>query len=386
MPDTPAHAPPAGTPSVGELARSPLGTTAPEPGLVSKWQEFLSRPEVKTALFQFGVAMLAPQRGGGDVLSRLGPALGEAGQAVGRLRGAEREEEQVTFERGQTERRTEAEVTRAGAAERQAGAAEAAVGVSRERVDVARAQNEQLAKQAAGAAKLKQAQIRNQGFGAAAKFYGTAVDDAARVLKIRLENTLLLDPNEAEAETAAALSAYNAAVKQAEVLAETVAGEPLFEAPSEAAPGDGAPAPAGAAATDTELEAAFRSWTAARVSEFISKAPPGQQERLRGIAARVDRIGKDRLAEAAEGPATREPPPNVEFSSMATALQAIERSEGVPVDTLRKRALEVLPDDIGIVAPVEWRIINGLPIARDAAFQKYGTEAVRAAIEAAFGA
>ncbi len=49
---------------------------------VSGWQEYLERPEVKTALLQFGASMLRPSAGLGDAI---GKSVGEASEAVGRL-------------------------------------------------------------------------------------------------------------------------------------------------------------------------------------------------------------------------------------------------------------------------------------------------------------
>lgn len=71
------------TPKPAQRSQSQAGTPQPEAGtdLRSGWQEFLSHPENRAGLLQFGLSMLSPADPGGSLASNIGSALGE-GMAV----------------------------------------------------------------------------------------------------------------------------------------------------------------------------------------------------------------------------------------------------------------------------------------------------------------
>lgn len=68
-------------------------------GLKDRWRNFLSSPDNRAALVQFGVNMLQPLGAGDSFLSQLGRSAGSAAEAVGRRQAAREEQREANFER-----------------------------------------------------------------------------------------------------------------------------------------------------------------------------------------------------------------------------------------------------------------------------------------------
>lgn len=94
-----------GAPGVGAAARAtqlqsrPPANPQEQEQLTSKWMEFLQRPDVIAGLFQFAINAAQPVAPGRSTLGHLGAAAAGGGEAVGRVRAAEREEAKETFRR-----------------------------------------------------------------------------------------------------------------------------------------------------------------------------------------------------------------------------------------------------------------------------------------------
>ena len=124
LPLPPSRQPAGRTPSLGDLARGPQELPSADPGLTSQWMQFLQKPEVRTALLQFGITLLQPKQPGETAVSRIGAGVGAAGRAVERFTetrtereaaatGSRREEERLDLERRRTvvaERRPESAI------------------------------------------------------------------------------------------------------------------------------------------------------------------------------------------------------------------------------------------------------------------------------------
>jgi hypothetical protein len=63
--------------------------------LFSRWNSWLDKPANQVALTQFGLSMLGPLQPGEGLLSHGASAAGQAGEAVGRMRGQEQEEQKL---------------------------------------------------------------------------------------------------------------------------------------------------------------------------------------------------------------------------------------------------------------------------------------------------
>jgi hypothetical protein len=100
--------------------------TPPAPGspehqsLFNGWLDYLQRPEVSTALLQFGASMLQPAGWGQTSLGQLGQAVGEAGQAVGRYRKGESEAAQAAADLEAKKAQTENEAKRTAISQQEA--------------------------------------------------------------------------------------------------------------------------------------------------------------------------------------------------------------------------------------------------------------------------
>lgn len=88
---------------------------------VNGWRDYLSRPDVKAALLQFGASMLQGHRG---FLGNVGHSIEAAGGAVNRYTASQTAEQERLRKAGLEERQAVVQERRAGAAERQAGASE----------------------------------------------------------------------------------------------------------------------------------------------------------------------------------------------------------------------------------------------------------------------
>lgn len=95
-----------------------------DPGIAKQWGEFLSDPKGQAAMVQMGIALLQPVGVGQSELGHIGSAIGQGGEAVGRMEDRELKEKAIDI-RGE---RTTQSLT--NAAER--------LGIAQERLNLSR--------------------------------------------------------------------------------------------------------------------------------------------------------------------------------------------------------------------------------------------------------
>lgn len=79
------------------LGAEVLPAAAPAPGMTpqndlhAKWMTYLTAPQTRAAMMQFGVGMLQSRTGGQSLAGQVGQSIGEAGQAAGRVQASQLE-------------------------------------------------------------------------------------------------------------------------------------------------------------------------------------------------------------------------------------------------------------------------------------------------------
>ena len=133
MPDNPFHpSPPASLrPPTAGAANPPASLRPPAQGAgdvearAKRISDFLSRPDIRAALLQFGISVLQPRPYYMSPFGAIAQAIGQGAQAAGRFNQLKRQREEEAIQRAFEERRVKAEEERAAAAVASAEAAKA---------------------------------------------------------------------------------------------------------------------------------------------------------------------------------------------------------------------------------------------------------------------
>lgn len=155
-------------PGLGQLAQAQPQTPPPQnqgerDNITQQWQQFLGNPDVRTALFQFGVSVLQP---GLPLASRIGLAAGDAAQAVEAGKQQRVATEQQLFENQLELEEEERRRQRLGLEKARVGLEGERVGHEGERVGIARDQldlDRTRVAQGAERINLEKSRVRQEG-------------------------------------------------------------------------------------------------------------------------------------------------------------------------------------------------------------------------------
>lgn len=111
------------------LTGQPPAQAAPPPqpdvnGLAKRWNDWISTPQNRAALIQFGVALSQPIAAGQNWGGQVGAALGSAGEASDRVTAQQMKEQELESKQELRSAQATAAEARAGAAGARAGAAQ----------------------------------------------------------------------------------------------------------------------------------------------------------------------------------------------------------------------------------------------------------------------